>query len=106
MSESFWSVSPMALAAFVAMAAVTFGMRAGGFWLMGRVPMTERMRKGLEALPGALIVATILPVALARGVPASVCLLATALTMAVVRRDFVAVIAGLAVAALLRHLGY
>ncbi|AXS42426.1 AzlD domain-containing protein [Breoghania sp. L-A4] len=95
-----------ALAAFAAMGLVTFSMRAGGYWLMGRLPMTDRLRRGLQALPGALIVATIVPVALQKGIPASICMLVTALAMAIVRRDLVAVIAGLAAAALLRHFGF
>ena len=33
------------------MAAATYLMRVGGFWLMGHVPLTARMRKMLEALP-------------------------------------------------------
>ena len=39
------------------MAAVTVGIRCGGFWLMGYVPLTRRVRSILNALPGAVIMA-------------------------------------------------
>ena len=106
MNGSVFSVDMAALAAFAAMGLVTLAMRTGGYWVMGRLPMTNRLRRGLQALPGALIVATILPVALQKGIPASACLVVTALTMAVVRRDLAAVIAGLGAAALLRYFGF
>ena len=106
MSDGILSLDTMTVIAFTAMALVTFSMRTGGFWLMGHLPMTDRLRRGLQALPGALIVATVLPVALQKGMPASACLVATAITMALVKRDLVAVIAGLGAAALLRHFGF
>ena len=49
------------LAAILTMAAATYAMRAGGFWLMGHVPLTARVRRMLEALPGSVVVATVLP---------------------------------------------
>lgn len=93
------------LAAFAAMGLVTYAMRGGGYWMMGRLALTPRLRRGLEALPGALIVATILPVALQKGIPASACLVAAAATMAVVKKDLVAVLIGLVAAAALRQAG-
>lgn len=100
------SLDPATLATFLAMGVVTYAMRACGYWMMGRIALTDRMRRGLEALPGSLIVATVLPVALAKGIPASVCLLVSALAMAIVKRDIVAVFAGLAAAAGLRYAGF
>ncbi|HSJ41570.1 MAG TPA: AzlD domain-containing protein, partial [Xanthobacteraceae bacterium] len=47
--------------AILAMALVTYAIRSGGFWLMGYVPLTRRVRSILNALPGAVIVAIILP---------------------------------------------
>jgi uncharacterized membrane protein len=41
-----WGVA----AAIAAMAVATYAMRAGGFWLMGHVPLTPRLRRILEAL--------------------------------------------------------
>ena len=45
--------------AILAMAAVTYAIRAGGFWLMGYVPLTPRVRSILNALPGSVVVAVI-----------------------------------------------
>jgi Branched-chain amino acid transport protein (AzlD) len=41
--------------AIAAMAMVTYVIRAGGFWLMGYVPLTQRVRSVLNALPGSVI---------------------------------------------------
>ena len=49
---------PGTIAAILAMGAVTYSIRAGGFWLMGHVPLTARVRRMLEALPGTVVVAT------------------------------------------------
>jgi uncharacterized membrane protein len=37
--------------AILAMALVTYAIRSGGFWLMGYVPLTRRVRSILNALP-------------------------------------------------------
>ncbi|MDN3718266.1 AzlD domain-containing protein [Roseibium salinum] len=47
------------------MTLVTYTLRAGGYWVMGRLPITPRVRRGLEALPGAIIVSTVLPIVFA-----------------------------------------
>ena len=39
--------SSAAVGAILAMAAATYLMRVGGFWLMGHVPLTARMRRML-----------------------------------------------------------
>lgn len=93
------------IAAILAMTAVTYGLRAGGYWIMGRVRLTARVRRGLEALPGAIIVATILPVAAAGGPSAMIGIAVAGLAMTVLRQDLSAVAFGLAAAALARSLG-
>jgi uncharacterized membrane protein len=45
------------LAAILAMALATYAMRAGGFWLMGNVPPSPRLKRMLEALPGSVVAA-------------------------------------------------
>jgi uncharacterized membrane protein len=90
------------LVAILTMAAVTYAMRAGGFWLMAHVPLTARLRRMLDALPGAVVVATVLPIAVREGVPAVLAIVAACAAMMVRRNDFFAVIAGMAVAALAR----
>jgi uncharacterized membrane protein len=87
------------LLGILAMAAATYPMRVGGFWIMGRVPLTPRVRRMLEASPGAVIVATILPLIVRDGIPAALAVLAGGAVMLVWRRDYLAVVAGMAAAA-------
>ncbi len=97
-SEPHWLV----LAAILAMALATYPMRAGGFWLMGHVPLTPRIRKILAASPGAVIIATIAPIIVREGGPAALAILAGGMVMLVWRKDFLAVLAGMAAAAAAR----
>ena len=94
--------SSAALAAILAMAAATYLMRVGGFWLMGHVPLTARMRKMLEALPGAVVAAIVLPVMVKTGAPAFLAIGATVALMVIRRNEFLALAAGIAVAAMAR----
>ena len=92
--------------AFAVMTAVTVASRLGGYWLMGYVNVTPRVRRMLDALPGSIIVAAALPVAVNSG---AVVMLAISAAMAVTivrRNDFIAVITGMAVAALARAAGF
>ena len=59
--DSIWAI--------VIMAAVTYGFRGGGYWLMGRVTLSPRMEAGLAYLPGAVITALVVPSMLEAGVP-------------------------------------
>jgi uncharacterized membrane protein len=88
--------------AILAMAVVTYPLRAGGFWLMGHVALTPRLRRILEALPGAVVVATVLPILAREGIPAALAIAAAGVAMALLRNDFLAVIAGMAAVALAR----
>jgi uncharacterized membrane protein len=93
------------LAAIAAMAVATYVMRAGGFWMMSHVPPSPRLRKMLEALPGSVIVAAVLPIVVRDGITAMLAVGAAVIVMLVTRRDILAVIAGMAVAASVRALG-
>lgn len=91
--------------AFAVMTAVTVASRLGGYWLMGYVNVTPRVRRMLDALPGSIIVAAALPVAVTGG-PVVMFAIAAAIAVTIIRRnDFIAVITGMAVAALARALG-
>ena len=92
------------LAAILAMGAVTYAMRAGGFWLMAHVPLTTRVRRMLDALPGTVVVATVLPILVREGVPAALAIVAAGAAMLVRRNDFLAVLAGMAAAIAARAL--
>ena len=91
-----------ALAAILAMAVATYAMRAGGFWLMAHVPLTPRVRRTLDALPGTVVVATVLPIVVREGVPAALAIAAAGAAMLIRRNDFLAVLAGMAAAAAAR----
>ena len=56
--------------AILAMAVATYLMRAGGFFIMAKVPLTPTLRRMLEALPGAVVTATILPIIAREGLAA------------------------------------
>jgi uncharacterized membrane protein len=91
--------------AFAVMTAVTVASRLGGYFLMRYVTVTPRIRRMLDALPGSIIVAAALPVAVNGGLVVMGAL-AAALGVSIIRRnDFLAVITGMTVAALARALG-
>ena len=96
---------PLILAALLVMAAITLLMRAGGYWLMGRVPLTPRVRRMLEALPGSIIAAIVLPLAARIGPVAFLAVAAAAAVMAWRRNELLAVAAGILVAVAARAAG-
>lgn len=92
--------------AFAVMTVVTVASRLGGYWLMGYVTVTPRVRRMLDALPGSIIVAAALPVAVNGGVVVMFAI-AAAMAVTIIRRnDFIAVITGMLVAALARAIGF
>jgi uncharacterized membrane protein len=94
------------IAMLAAIAAAVTVCRIGGYWLIGRFTIGTRVRKILNALPGAVIASTIAPILFTGGVSAWVALLAAALTMIAARNDFAALAAGVAVAAGVRAAGF
>ena len=88
-----------------AMALVTFLCRIAGVVVMSRVRITPRIERGLRALPGSIILATILPVAIDSGWPAIMALAAAIVAMAVTRIDIVGLAAGLGTLAAIRAFG-
>lgn len=88
--------------AFLALGAINVMLRLGGFWLMGFVPLSPRVRHMLEALPGSVVMATIVPLAAHGGAPAALAMLTGLGVMLVWRNDFLALAAGMSAAALLR----
>jgi len=99
------ALEPLVIAALLVMAITTLLMRAGGFWLMGRVPLTPRVRRMLEALPGSIVAAIVLPVVAKIGPAAALAVAAAAAVMVLRRNEFLAVAAGVAVAIFARHVG-
>ncbi len=91
--------------AIAGMTLVTFLCRIAGVVVMSRVRITPRFERGLRALPGSIILATILPAVVDNGWPALVALGAAVIAMAVTRIDIVGLVAGLGTLAIIRALG-
>jgi uncharacterized membrane protein len=87
------------------MTLVTFLCRIAGVVVMSRVRITPRIERGLRALPGSIILATILPVVIDNGWPAVIALAAAIIAMAVTRIDIVGLITGLGTLAVIRAFG-
>ncbi|MEP3428970.1 MAG: AzlD domain-containing protein [Roseibium sp.] len=104
-SDSMISADQMFIVLVLGMAGVTYALRAGGYWIMGRMPLTPRVRRGMEALPGAIIVSTILPIVLQGGVIVGFCLLVAAGAQIRMRKEYIAVFLAAAAAAALRAVG-
>jgi len=95
-------IEPTALAAIAAMALATYLTRIGGYWLVRRFKLSGRLRAGLEAVPGAILIALIAPAAFATGIAESAAA-AVALGVAMLRWPMlVAIVASAAMAAGLR----
>jgi uncharacterized membrane protein len=86
-----------------AMSLVTIAIRMSGFFIMSRVPITPFVRAFLESLPGAILISTVVPFCFKAGGIALIGLAVSVITMYFVRRDIIAVIAGLSVVSLLRY---
>ncbi|MCE8022463.1 AzlD domain-containing protein [Halomonas sp. MCCC 1A11036] len=91
-----------ALAAIVIMALVTYLTRAGGVFVMSRVPIGPRVERFINAMAGSVLVAVITPMAIQGDWGARLALLATLGTMLVLRKPLPAIAAGILTAALWR----
>ncbi|MBZ6076187.1 AzlD family protein [Microvirga puerhi] len=92
--------------AIAAMALATYLCRIAGAVVMSRVAITPRMERGLRALPGSIILATVLPMILDAGVPAFVSIAAGIVVMTVTRFELAGLAAGLGTLSLIRALGF
>lgn len=95
-----------AVLAILAMALATYLCRISGVVLMGFIPLTPHVRRGLAALPGSIIAATVLPLIERLGLAAGVALLAAVGSMVLRRSELLALIVGMGVIAGLRALGF
>ena len=98
---------PVGFAAMLAaMTVAVIFSRVGGYWILGRFTIGPRLRRMLDALPGAVIASTTAPILLTAGASGWLALIAAGLTMILMRNDFAAVLAGVAVAAAVRAGGF
>lgn len=95
-------MAPDVLLAIAAMGVVSYLCRASGFWAMGFVPLTARVRAWLEAIPIAVLSAIVAPAVASAGPVEAVGFLVAVLAMRVTGNDFAGALAGVAAVALLR----
>ncbi|MBN9439010.1 AzlD domain-containing protein [Bosea sp. (in: a-proteobacteria)] len=91
--------------AILAMALATYLCRISGVVLMGFVPLTPRVRRGLAALPGSIVFATVLPLVERLGLAAGLALVAAILSMVLRRSELLALLVGMATVSLARAFG-
>jgi uncharacterized membrane protein len=91
--------------AIASMVLATYLCRVGGVVLMTRVRITPRVERGMRALPGSIIMATILPLILDGGTPAIPSVAVAVITMMLTRSELAGLIAGLGTLSLLRAFG-
>src|SRR3712207_162128 len=92
--------------AIAAMAAATYTCRLAGVVLMSWVRLTPPIERALRALPGSIVVATVLPIAIKAGLPAMLGVATALLTMSLIRHELPALFAGLLAVSLARGFGF
>jgi uncharacterized membrane protein len=92
-----------ALLAILGMGLVTYATRAGGLWLMGRLPTSPRLEAWLRQIPGAILISIVAPAALTTGPAEALASLATVLVAARTRNLLLAMVVGVAVVWALRR---
>ncbi len=98
------SLDPNTLLGIAVVALITALNRMAGFYLMRHVPITPRVRRILDALPGSVLVALLAPGAVRGDLGMMVGLVVAFLAAKLVRNDLVPVAAAMAAAAGLRAL--
>ncbi|GGM75262.1 putative membrane protein [Halarchaeum rubridurum] len=97
-------MNTVTLIAIVGMAVGTYLTRVGGYWLVSRFELTPRFQAWLSYVPGAILVSLIVP-ELAKGGPAKWGAALAALVVAWRSGNILyAMLAGIGVVLLLRHL--
>jgi len=86
-------------------ALATFSLRLGGLLLAARLPRCGRFRQGMDALPGALLFALVLPSMVAEGTWGLVAGAVTALVVVRTRNSLLAMLVGMLVIFVARHTG-
>lgn len=89
----------------LAMAATTYLLRIGGFWLTGQIGVSPALQRAFDALPGSIIIAICVPTAINGGLAANLGMLATLVVMIRLRNELLAVACGMALVIGLRAAG-
>lgn len=96
--------TPGIILAIVLMALVTYLTRAGGVFVMSRVPIGPKVERFINAMAGSVLVAVVTPMAVNGDWGARMALVATLVVMLLVRKPLPAIGAGILAAALWRFL--
>lgn len=83
-----------AVLTIVLMAIVTYALRAGGYWLVGKVTMSPRFEAALTYLPGAVLTALVVPAVIDEPIPGVAALGVTAIVMRRTGHLFLALLGG------------
>jgi uncharacterized membrane protein len=86
-------------------AAVTYGLRLGGLLLASRLPESGRIKRAMDALPGAILLALVAPSVAGAGLWGFLGAGLTALLVRVTGNVFLAMAAGVGVVAAARQMG-
>jgi len=98
------TLDPQTVAAILAMALVTYATRIAGIFIGHRLELSGRAKAAFDAIPPAVLMAVIAPVALATGPAESLAALLTA--AAATRLPLLAsIVVGVVSVVALRHLG-
>jgi uncharacterized membrane protein len=95
-----------AVLAIAGAAIATYALRLGGLLLASRLPRTGALRRVMDALPGAILVALVAPGVLAAGPWGILAAGATALCAARTGSTFLAMAVGMAIVAARRQLPF
>ena len=87
-------------------AVATYGLRLGGLLLAERLPKNGVFHRFMEALPGTILLSLVAPGILPAGPWGAVAATATALLTWKTSNVFLAMLTGVAIVAIARHLGY
>jgi uncharacterized membrane protein len=88
------TVDHQTLLAIVGMALVTYALRAGGLWLLGRVTLSGRVEAWFRYVPGTVLISLIAPGVLANGAPGAIAAAATVGVAARTGNALLAMVAG------------
>lgn len=104
MSPDLLSLDPLSLYTIFGMALITYGTRAGGFWLMRFVPLSGRVESWLRSIPGAVIAAVVAPAVWKGGWIELTGLALAVIAIRLTRQELVAILIGIGTVAALRQL--
>lgn len=91
--------------AILAMAVATYLLRIGGGLIMSRIRITPTVERALDALPGSIVAATVVPIAIKAGPAAIIGVVTAVVTAWLTRSELAALILSLLVAAGARAVG-